>query len=59
MQIKEKLKKEIDRMPDTLLLQVQKYLESLKNNNPQKRKIPSLHLNGQYDNMNIRQKAYE
>ena len=59
MQIKEKLKKEIDQMPEALLYQVQKYLDTIKTIDTQKRKIRSLHLNGQYDNVNIRQKAYE
>ena len=59
MKIKERIKKEIDQMPDELLYQVQKYLDSIRESHPRKGKIKSIHLKGQYDNVNIRQKAYE
>ena len=59
MELKEKLKKEIDQMPEELLYEVQKYLAKIKKHPAKKRKIRSLHLKGQYDNVNIRQKAYE
>lgn len=60
MNIKEKIKKEIDLLPDGLLDIVQKYLDSIKNpREPRRKKIHMLHLKGQYDNLNIRQRAYE
>lgn len=59
MKIKEKIKKEIDQMPDELLYEVQEYLKTINKRNNLKRKIRKLHLKGQYDHMNIRQKAYE
>ncbi len=59
MKIKEKLKKEIDQMPDELLYEVEKYIKTVNKRNMIKRKIRKLHLHGQYDNINIRQKAYE
>lgn len=59
MKIKEKIKKEIDQMPDELLYEVQKYLMTINKRNKLKQKIRKLHLKGQYDNINIRQKAYE
>jgi len=59
MRIKEKIKKDIDAMPEELLYQLQKYLDSIKSSPPKKVKIKNLHLKGQYDNVNIRQKAYE
>ncbi len=59
MKIKEKIKKEIDQMPDELLYEVEKYLKTVNKRNVEKRKIRKLHLRGQYDDINIRQKAYE
>ena len=59
MEIKEKIKREIDHMPDELLYEVQKYLTTIRKRKNLKRKIRKLHLKGQYDNTNIRKKAYE
>ena len=59
MKIKEKIKREIDQMPDELLYEVEKYLKTINKRNMKKSKIRKLHLHGQYDNLNIRQKAYE
>ena len=59
MTLKEKIKKRIDLLPDELLDQVQNYLDSVKTERRPKRKIRTLHLKGQYDNLNVRQKAYE
>ena len=59
MKIKEKIKKEIDEMPEELLYEVQKYLNTINKRKNLKRKIRKLHLKGQYDNINIRHKAYE
>jgi hypothetical protein len=56
---KEKIKKRIDKLPDDLLDQVQRYLDSIKNQRKTKRKIRTLHLKGQYDNIDIRKRAYE
>jgi len=59
MTIKDKIKKEIDQMPDELLHQIQKYLNSIKKSPATRKKIKRLHLHGQYDNMNVRHRAYE
>jgi len=59
MTTKEKIIKRIDLLPDELLEEVQTYLDSIKPQQKKKRKIYTLHLKGQYDNINIRQKAYE
>ena len=59
MTIKENIKKEIDLLPDELLDQVQQYLDNIKVTRIKRKKIHTLHLKGQYDNMNLRQKAYE
>jgi hypothetical protein len=59
MTIKEKIKKEIDLLPDELLDQVQKYLDNITVTPIRRKKIHTLHLKGQYDNLNLIQKAYE
>ena len=59
MEIREKIKKEIDQMPDELLYELEKYLKNINKRKMLKRKIRKLHLQGEYDNLNIRQKAYE
>ncbi len=59
MKIKEKIKKEIDTMPEELLYELQKYLNRINKRTNTKKKIRKLHLKGQYDNINIRHKAYE
>jgi hypothetical protein len=59
MTTKEKVKKEIDKMPNDLLEKVYKYINSLRTKNLQKKKIHTFSLNGQLDNINIRKRAYE
>ncbi len=58
MEIKDKIKKEIDEMPEELLYQVQKYLETIRKAETRKRGYRTLHLKGRYDDVGIRQKAY-
>jgi len=58
MEIKDKIKKEIDQLPDELLYEVHKYLKKIKNQKSTRKRIRSIHLQGKYDNINIRQKAY-
>jgi hypothetical protein len=59
MTAKERIKKRIDLLPDEVLDQVQKYLDSIKKKRRPKKMIRTLHLKGQYDNLDVRQKAYE
>jgi hypothetical protein len=59
MTTKEKVKIEIDKMPDSLLEKVYNYINSLKTKTPKKRKIHTYNLQGQLDDMNVREKAYE
>ena len=59
MIIKEKIKKEIDLLPDELLDQIQKYIDSIKVTQVRKKIFHTLHLKGQFGNLNLRQKAYE
>ncbi len=59
MGTKEKIKKEIDKLSEEFLDDVLKYLYNLKNTYKPKKNIRRLHLKGQFDNINIRQNAYE
>ena len=59
MTTKEKVLKEIDKMPDDSLEKVYKYINSLKTKTSDKKKLHTFNLKGQLDNVNIREKAYE
>lgn len=59
MTTKEKVKKEIDKMPDDTLEKVYKYIHSLRTKTIQKNKIHTFNLKGQLDDVNIRARAYE
>ena len=59
MVTKERIKREIDRMPNDLLEKVYKYINSIKTKNTSKKKFHTYKLNGQFDDVNIREKAYE
>ena len=56
---KEKIKNEIDNLSEEFLDDILKYLYNLKNTQKTKKNIRRLHLKGQFDNINIRQSAYE
>jgi len=56
---KEKVKSEIDRMPNDLLGEVHKYLHGLNYKKVTKRKLHTFKLKGQFDDINIRERAYE
>jgi hypothetical protein len=59
MTTKEKIKKEIDKMPNDILERVYKYINSLRTKTPKKTKIHTYNLKGELDNINIRERAYE
>lgn len=59
MELKEKIKKEIDSLPEEYLLQLERYLEIMKSGPQKKKRIKTLHLKGKFDNLNIRKLAYE
>ncbi len=58
MVTKERIKREIDRMPNDLLEKVYKYINGLTSREA-KKKFPTYKLKGQFDNINTREKAYE
>lgn len=56
---KNKIKREIDRLPNNLLEKVYKFIFSIREKDISSRSLPSFKLNGQFDDLNIREKAYE
>lgn len=56
---KEKVKREIDRMPNELLEKVYKYINSLTMQKSVRKKLHTYKLKGQFDDINVREKAYE
>ena len=59
MELKEKIKKEIDLMPEEYLPQLERYLKIIKNIKRKPAGIKTLHLKGKYDNLDIRKLAYK
>lgn len=59
MTTKEKVKREIDKMPNELLEKVYKYINSLRTKTIIRKKIHTFSLKGQLDNVNIRKRTYE
>ncbi len=59
MVTKEKIKQAIDEIPEDLLDEVFEFLRTLKTKNKKKKKIRTFKLKGQFDNINVREKAYE
>jgi len=59
MELKEKIKKEIDLIPEEYLPQLERYLKTIKSSKKKQTRIKTLHLKGQYDNLNIKKLAYE
>ena len=59
MTTREKIKKNLDDLPDNLVEQVHQFIKSIKPKNSHKNKIRSFRLKGQFDSVNIRHQAYE
>jgi hypothetical protein len=59
MTTKEKVKRELDQMPNDALEKVYKYINSLRKEKLQKKKVRTFNLNGQLDDVNIRKRACE
>ncbi len=56
---KEKVKKEIDKMPDDVMQEVYEFINNIKTTKMRKRKLHTYRLKGKFDNLNIRESAYE
>ncbi|MDQ7031832.1 MAG: hypothetical protein Q9M37_03830 [Desulfonauticus sp.] len=59
MELKEKIKKEIDLIPEEYLPQLEQYLNAIKCRKRRRLCIKKIHLKGKYDNLKIRKLAYE
>jgi len=59
MELKEKIKKEIDSIPEEYLVQLEEYIKILKNSIQKEKRVKTLHLHGKFDKINIRKLAYE
>ena len=59
MVAKERIKRKIDYMPNDLLEKVYKYINELAGRNTTKKKFRTYKLKGQFDNINVRERAYE
>jgi len=59
MTTKEKVIKEIDTMPDELVEEVYKFIHTVKGAKTKKARIHTFKLNGCFDRIDIREKAYE
>ena len=59
MSTKERVKQEIDRMPEELVEEVLKFIENYLEKKKERRFVHTYKLKGSYDNINIRKKAYE
>ncbi|MDP2303319.1 MAG: hypothetical protein Q8N03_12950 [Ignavibacteria bacterium] len=56
---KEKVKRKIDRVPNNLLIKVDKYIDTIISEITEKKKIHTFKLKGQFDNIDVRESAYE
>ncbi|MCL6583192.1 MAG: hypothetical protein K6U11_06075 [bacterium] len=56
---KDQLKKEIEGLPEDLLDQIYQFIKTIKRDDQGKAKIRSFKLKGQFDNINIHEKAYK
>ena len=56
---KEKVKRKIDRLPKNLLNKVDKYLDTVISEITEKKKIHTFKLKGQFDDIDVRESAYE
>ena len=56
---KEKIKRDIDKMPNELPGKTHKFLHGLNSKKGTKRKLHTFSLKGQFDDINIRERAYE
>jgi hypothetical protein len=59
MTTKEKLKREIDQLNDDLIEDIYRIINDLKRKKTKKREIHTYKLGGIFDDLNIRQEAYE
>jgi hypothetical protein len=59
MTTRNKIKQEIDRVPEEMLEKVHKYINAITTASKIKKKFPTYKLKGQFDKLNVRKRAYE
>lgn len=59
MTTKEKIERDLDDLPSALLEQIYQFIKSVRSRNSNKKEVRSFKLGGQFDELNIRQRAYE
>lgn len=59
MTTKERIKNEIDQIPDELLEDVLKFISNIRSEKKVSGKLHTYKLKGRFDNLNIREAAYE
>ncbi|WP_022669893.1 hypothetical protein [Hippea alviniae] len=60
MELRDKIKRDIDSLNEDLLLEVEKYIKALKSESLKgKREFETLNLKGKFDDVDIRSLAYE
>jgi len=59
MELKEKIKKEIDMIPEEYLPQIERYIKIIKSEKTKKKQVKTTHLKGRLDNIDIIRLAYE
>lgn len=59
MTTRDKIKKEIDRLPDELLNRVYQFINNLRPQIKKPVKLQTYQLKGQLDDVNVRERAYE
>ena len=59
MELKEKINKTIDAIPEEYLPQLERYLEIIRSGKLKEKRIKTVHLKGKFDNINMRRVAYE
>ena len=59
MELKERLKREIDFVPEEFLPQLEEFVRLLKVKHGKKRRIKTISLGGKFDNVNVRELVYE
>ena len=56
---KEIIKKELDKMQDDVMQEIYEFIHSIKTTKTRKRKLHTYKLKGKFDNVNVRESAYE
>jgi len=59
VELKEKIKREIDSVPEEYLQDLEQYIGTIKSQKARGKRVKTLHLKGRFDDVNIRRIAHE